>query len=124
MLKNSLFDRSKTHALYDIGLYKEHSPEIDKHLNDIVSIKSKLDKSKIDFLVVILPYEYQLRVKGLKDPQVLLNNFFAKNNITSLDLYENFTLLNSRDYFLYGDTMHFSSLGHETVAKKMIEILK
>ena len=42
----------------------------------------------------------------------------------SLDLYEEFTLLKSEDYFLYGDPMHLSTIGHKTVARKMVEILK
>ena len=33
LLKNHFFDRSKTYALHDIGLYKEGNSEIDKHLN-------------------------------------------------------------------------------------------
>jgi lysophospholipase L1-like esterase len=124
LLKKLLFDRSKTYALHDIGLYEEGNSEIDKHLNAILSIKSTLDKSNIDFMLVILPYEYQLRVRGLKAPQILLNSFFAKHNVRTLDLYEDFTLLNSEKYFLYGDPMHLSSLGHKIVAKKMVEILR
>ncbi len=124
LLKKSFFDRSKKLALYDIGLYKEGNSDIDKHLNAIVRIKSKLDKSNIEFLVVILPYEYQLRVGGLKSPQDLLRRFFAKQNIESLDLYDDFALLNSEDCFLYADPMHLSSLGHQIVAKKMVETLK
>lgn len=124
LLKKIFFDQSKRYALYDIGLYKEDNSDIDKYLNAIVDIKSKLDESNIDFLVAILPYEYQLRVGGLKAPQVLLHSFFAKHNIKSLDLYEDFPPRHSEDYFLYGDPMHLSSLGHELVAKKMVEILR
>ncbi len=124
LLMNSFFDRSKEYALYDIGLYKEGNPDIDEHLNAIFRIKKKLDESNTDFLVVILPYEYQLRVGGLKSPQTLVTSFFSKNNIKSVDLYDDFTLHNSENYFLYGDPMHLSSLGHQVVAKKMLEILR
>ena len=95
-----------------------------RFVNAIVKIKAALDKSNIDFLVVILPYEYQLRVEGLKAPQALLNSFLAKRNIKSLDLYEDFASLNSEDYYLYGDPMHLSYLGHETVAMNLVEILR
>lgn len=124
LIKKSFFDRSKVYALYDIGLYKDDNLDIDHHLNAIVKIKAVLDKSNIDFLVVILPYEYQLRVEGLKAPQALLNSFLARHNIESLDLYEDFSSLNSEDYYLYGDPMHLSYLGHETVAKNLVEILR
>ena len=124
LIKKSFFDRSKAYALYDIGLYKDDNLDIDHHLNAIVKIKAALDKSNIDFLVVILPYEYQLRVEGLKAPQALLNSFLARHNIESLDVYEDFSSLNSEDYYLYGDPMHLSYLGHETVAKNLVEILR
>ncbi|MGZ6250164.1 MAG: SGNH/GDSL hydrolase family protein [Syntrophales bacterium] len=124
LVKKTVLDASKMYALYDIGLYKERNADIDEHLNAIVSIKSMADRLNIEFLVVILPYEYQLRVGGLKAPQVLLKDFFAKNNVKSVDLYEEFTPLKSEDYFLYGDPMHLSTIGHKTVARKMIEILK
>jgi len=124
LIKKSFFDRSKTHALYDLGLYKDGNSDIRKHLNAITSIKSQLDESNIDFLVVILPYEYQLRVGELKAPQDLLSDFFAKHNIESIDLYEEFTELDSGALFLYGDPMHLSPLGHKVVAKKMVEILQ
>ena len=66
----------------------------------------------------------ELRVRGLKSPQILLKKFFQAKNIQSLDLYEDFTLRDSEDYFLYGDPMHFSYYGHKTVANKMLEKLK
>lgn len=124
LLKNSLFDRSKTYALHEIGLYKENNSDIYQALDSIVSIKSISDKSNIEFIVVILPYEYQLRVGGLKAPQLLISSFFDKNNIKSYDMYENFTQQDSEDYYLYADAMHLSSLGHKTVASKMVEIMK
>lgn len=124
LLKNIFFDRSKTYALYDIGLYKEGNSEIYKHLNAILSIKAKIDKSNINFILVILPYEYQLRMGDLKSPQVLLKKFFKDHKIKTLDIYKDFTLLNSESYYLYGDPMHLSPLGHEIVAKKMVEILR
>jgi hypothetical protein len=124
LVKKTLFDASKMYALYDIGLYKERNSDMDEHLNAIVYVKSIADRLNIDFLVVILPYEYQLRVGGLKAPQVLLKDFLTKNNVKSLDLHEEFTPLKSEDYFLYGDPMHLSTIGHNTVARKMVEILK
>ena len=124
LIKKSFFDRSKAHALYDVEHYKDGNSDIDKHLSALTSIKSQLDESGIDFLVVILPYEYQLRVGELKAPQDLLSSFLAKHNIESNDLYGEFTELNSEAYFLYGDPMHLSLLGHKVVAKKMVEILQ
>ena len=93
-------------------------------MDAIVKIKSISDKYGIDFLVVILPYEYQLRMNGLKAPQQFLKDFLTKKSIHFIDLYDDFTSLNSEDYFLYGDPMHLSPVGHKTVARKLLEILK
>ena len=123
-LKKVLFDRSKAYALHDIGLYDGQNSNLLQYLKVISSIKSKLDKLNIDFMVVVLPYEYQLRVRGLTSPQTLLSDFFAAHNIKSVDLFDDFMLSSSEEYYLYGDPMHFSVLGHETVAKKMVEVLK
>ena len=124
LLKKSFFDRSKTYALYDIGLYNDRNYNTERYLNAIVKIKSISDKYGIDFLVVILPYEYQLRMNGLKAPQQFLKDFLTKKSIHFIDLYDDFTLLNSEDYFLYGDPMHLSPVGHKAVAQKLSEILK
>ena len=124
LLKKFFFDRSKTYSLYDTEMYKKDSSKIDKYLNAVLNIKLKLDRRNIYFALVIIPYEYQLRVRGLKAPQVFLSDFFIKHDIKIINLYKDFTLLNSEDYFLYGDPMHLSALGHKIVAKKMIEILR
>jgi hypothetical protein len=124
LLKKTFFDRSKRYALHDIEFYKKRRSDIDEQLNAIVGIKLDPDKANIDLLVVILRYEYQLRMGGLKEPQILLNSFFAKHKIEVLGLYEYFTQLNSEDYFLYGDPMHLSSVGHEVVTKRVAAVLK
>jgi lysophospholipase L1-like esterase len=124
LLKNIFFDRSKTYTLYDIDIYKKDKSAIDKYLNAVLKIKAKTDKSNIDFMIVILPYEYQLRMGDLKIPQVLLNNYFTKHGINTLDMYDDFTLFDSESYFLYGDPMHLSPLGHKIVAEKMVELLR
>ena len=123
-LKNAFADRSKAYALHDIKLYERDSAEIEKHLNAILKIQFIADKLGIRFMVVVLPYEYQLRVKGLRAPQIRLDEFFRTHHIQSLDLSAAFAMRDSRDYFLYGDPMHLSPIGHQAVANQMIEALR
>ena len=123
-LKNIFSDRSRAYALHDIELYAENSPAIDKHLNAILQIKSIADRLGIRFMAVVIPYEYQLRVKGLRTPQARLNAFFQTHNIQSLDLYPAFAMRDSKDYYLYGDPMHLSPYGHQAVANSVIEVLR
>lgn len=124
LLKNVFTDRSKVYALNDIDFYAKHSPKIDKHLSALAEIKSIADKLAIQFIVVLLPYEYQLRSNGLRAPQVRLKEFCQTHHIQVLDLFSAFMMRDSKDYFLYGDPMHLSPYGHQAVANQMIEELK
>ena len=124
LLKNVFFDRSRVYALHDVGFYEKQKAGIGKHLDAIANIKQIADQLNIRFLVVVLPYEYQLRVKGLRSPQLLLAKYFKDNNIESLDLYDDFSVRDSKVYYLYGDAMHLSSYGHKVVASRVLQELK
>jgi lysophospholipase L1-like esterase len=124
MLKKVFFDRSKSYALYDISLYKQKSKDFKKNMASIARIKSLAEENDVDFQVVILPYEYQLRINGMRTPQALIKNSFDKNNIQYFDLFDDFANETSESYFLYGDPMHLSVKGHKVVANKMIHVLE
>ena len=123
-LKKQFFDRSKAFALYDIGLYTEDNQDLKEYLDAVDQIDSTLEEKGIEFMVVILPYEYQLRLKGLTAPQELLNKYFAEHSINSTDLFDDFSSLDSEAYFLYGDPMHLSAHGHKVVAERVLEEIK
>lgn len=123
-LKKQFFDRSKAFALYDIGLYTEDNQDLIRYLDAVDQIDSTLKEKEIEFMVVILPYEYQLRLKGLTTPQEYLKKYFAEHNINAIDLFEDFSALDSEAYFLYGDPMHLSVHGHQIVAERVLRELK
>jgi lysophospholipase L1-like esterase len=80
-----------------------------------LDIKSVLSATKIDFIVVVLPYEYQLRMRSdmFLKPQQVLGQFFKDNNIQYINAYDHFTQRNeSEKYYLYSDAMHLSEYGH------------
>jgi lysophospholipase L1-like esterase len=115
LLKSKTADRSKGNALFDINKYTYENPRLNEGLDILRDINSVLSAKKIDFIVVVLPYEYQLRMRSdiFLKPQQILGQFFKDNNIQYINAYDNFTQRNeSEKYYLYSDTMHLSEYGH------------
>ena len=126
-LKNLLYDRSKMHALFDIGLYKPDRIELLNCFDIISDMKAALDETEIDLIFVLLPYEFQIRTKKKIHliPQKLLTSFLEKENIETIDTYDRFIQdgKESQKYFLYGDSMHLSALGHQIVCNAVSDYL-
>ncbi len=123
LLKGTFFDQSRKHALHDISYFEDRNPNFEAAVGALENIKAIADELGAELLVVIVPYEYQLRVDGLRAPQALLTKRLAEQGIAFLDLYEAFESARSEDYFLYGDPMHLSDLGHKTVADELMELM-
>lgn len=83
----------------------------------------KAEASGLEFTVVILPQEFQLRQKETKwrAPQNILVNSFRENGIQYLDLYPEFAngADKSTELFLAKDGMHLSLLGHTIVSRSV-----
>ena len=118
-MKNLLYDRSKMHALFDICLYKPDRIELLNCFDIISDMKAALNEKEIDLIFVFLPYEFQIRTKKKIHliPQKLLTSFLEKENIETIDTYDRFIRdgKESKNYFLYADSMHLSELGHQIV---------
>lgn len=118
-LKNAFFDRSKSYCLREIRSYDVNSEELRDGLEVIDEMHAYLMEKKIDLTVVILPYEYQLRMRDDQYliPQKNLSGFFHERGISYLDAYEPFQSLggNTKRFYLYADGMHFSKEGHRII---------
>jgi lysophospholipase L1-like esterase len=115
LLASKLKDRSKNVFLYDMNMYTSENPRLNEYLDYLMDINSVLSAAKIDFIVVVLPYEYQLRMKSdmFLRPQQVLGQFLKDNNIKYINAYDYFTQRNeSGKYYLYSDGMHLSEYGH------------
>lgn len=127
-IKNVVFDRSRAYFLHDLQLYQKKGPELEESLNIINDMNTSLRDRNIEFMVVILPYEYQLRKKEEQNllPQQLLSAYLKEKGIPYIDAYEYFERADGdkRQYFLYGDFAHFSKKGHQVVADLLRERLK
>jgi len=119
LVKDLATDRSKSYFMHDYALYAEDRPEWVQATKILGELGATLHRYRIPFDVVILPYEYQLRTGGgeLLRPQRMLVHALHSNNINVIDLYDDFASRKhaSGEYFLYGDPMHLSILGHRVV---------
>ena len=126
-MKSLIIDSSKNHFLADFLRYKNITkmPEVIRDQFDQLVFFQKNFKSWL--LIVILPYEYQLRTGEYEFlfPQQMIMRSTEDLGLDLVDLYSplrKYVLdnqLKSQDLFLYNDPCHFSSEGHKIIADIM-----
>ncbi len=128
LLKKVFFDRPKSYYIYDQQFYKANNPLYQKTVSIISDIHQICQVNNIDFVVLILPYEYQLRQADLTSlmPQNLLVNSLDKKGIKA---YNPIPFLlqkryDSKKLFLFGDGIHFSILGHQLIAQYLAKTIR
>lgn len=128
LLKDMISDRSKFYYQHDSGLYEDSAGKFTKAMRIMSEIQAALRAKNIDFSVVILPYEYQLRTKEEQHllPQKRLAQYFQENGIRYIDAYEYFDRsgLSTKETFLYADFCHLSKTGHQVMANLLKEHYK
>jgi hypothetical protein len=87
-LKTFFTDRPKAYYLFDSNLYR-NKKLIERTVSILNYINKKCVENKIKFSVLLLPYEYQLRI-GRSYPQPLLEEILKRNGIDAI---------NTSDYF-------------------------
>lgn len=117
-LKDTFFDRSKSYFQSDFREYEAASPRFIRTVGLLIEMNDLLVKNNIDFQVVMLPYEYQLRERetGLLKPQELMAKALPAR-VKLIDLYQCLSgqEKDSTRLFLYADAMHLSKAGHKAV---------
>ncbi|MBK7106145.1 MAG: SGNH/GDSL hydrolase family protein [Ignavibacteriae bacterium] len=120
-LKHIFFDRAESYYLYDENFYNNENLQFQTAVKNLKDIKQILDSKKINFYVITLPYEYQIRNKNVVNfnPQTLLVDSLRSFNINAIDISKNIlkSKFNSKDLYLYGDGIHFSKVGHNLLSK-------
>jgi len=121
VLKGTLSDRSQLHFLHDYETFRAHAPELQDALAVVEELNREATSLGIDFLVVLLPYEYQLRKPTRENllPQRLLARYFDTHGIRYLDAFEYFksSAVDSKQLYLFADPMHLSAEGHTFVVE-------
>lgn len=124
-IKNIVSDRSEVFFLSHSKNYKENNPLLKSALHNICIIYNKCKESNIDFKIVLLPYEYQLRenTDEVWAPQELLIKHLNEMGIPFLFIND-LGNTDSRSLFLFADGIHFSAEGHKQIAQKLISSIK
>ena len=120
LLKTLLFDRPKSYYLFDKKIYDSTRPELKNALKKLSVINRLAQNQQIDFTVILLPYEYQIRkLKSpeLKPQRMMSSNFYQKG-IEFFDpiYYLVDSKIVSKKIYLFGDGIHLSDLGHRLIA--------
>lgn len=120
-IKNIISDRSKVYFTNDSGYYREGNKLVQEALNNIEKIWGECKKNNIEFKIILLPYEYQLRetTNEIWTPQKLLIKHFNERRIPFLFIND-LGNVNSRSLYLFADGIHFSAEGHKQVTQKLI----
>jgi lysophospholipase L1-like esterase len=124
-IKSLLIDSSKEYFLADIERYRKRDRMLEvirDQFEQLVSINKEMKKWLI---VIILPYEYQLRSesKSFLLPQEMILRATYRLNLDIVNLYEPMRniitkdKINSRQLYLFNDPCHFSEEGHRIVAE-------
>lgn len=98
----------------------EQRAGIEGAARDVAAIAANLAARGIPFVVVLAPFEYQLRHPEDPDaqiPQRELTALLAPSGVAPIDARPYFAAdVDPADYFLAYDPMHFSALGHRVMA--------
>jgi len=106
----------------------EHAGEAAQSVRDIADISAALQARGIPLIVVLSPFEYQLRRPDDPEtqvPQRIVLDLLAKAGIDAIDPRPSFDAsVPSADYFLGYDAMHLSARGHRVIADVVTEALQ
>ena len=126
-LKNAFFDRSQSYFLHDAFYYARVGVFYQNSLRMMREVQELCDEKGIDFHVVMMPYEYQLRegvpTDSLYAPQEL---FLTDLRARGVDVYDAREFMQSqaedpKELYLYGDGIHFSKAGHRVFSRYIKE---
>jgi hypothetical protein len=130
LLKSIGYDSSKAWFLGDLEHF-HNSDDLKGFSDRLRAIKAALDAAGIPMLVVILPYEYQLRQPTAENlfPQKVLAKILTEGGFKFLDMHSRFQeaekqkSMKSWDFFLFNDHCHLSAIGHALVAEVLADFL-
>lgn len=130
-LKNLISDRSKAYFEYDFRFYNEQNKELLNAVDMINKISTGCQERKVKCIIFLLPYEYQIRNWDKRDvfkPQDIMKKLLqsSSNSLRVIDCREAFEGCKnrSREFYLYGDGMHFSKEGHKKISEYILKVMQ
>ncbi|HEX6827921.1 MAG TPA: hypothetical protein VF104_02965 [Burkholderiales bacterium] len=125
LVKGVISDPSRRYFAADLQSYLDRKA-LWNALAPVEAIAAEFASRKIGFLVIIAPYEFQLRPGGsetmggrdIRLPQQLVSEFLSERKIPHIDAATVFRTgagESGAAYFLALDPMHFSPTGHAAI---------
>jgi lysophospholipase L1-like esterase len=122
-LKSLVADSARDHFEAD-RLYYRDAETVEFLSSQFVKLKRSVTDEKA-LLLVIFPYEYQLRTGSLEalEPQNVIKEAGHRAGVTIYDAYDELldylkvNSLPSRAIYLFNDPLHFNSVGHHAIAE-------
>ncbi|MBN1352097.1 SGNH/GDSL hydrolase family protein [candidate division KSB1 bacterium] len=125
VLKNLVSDRSKYYFLHDLAVFTASDTSFSSAMQDLLKIRDLCASESISLRVIVLPYEYQIRMRQDKSywqPQRMLADFFVRHQIPfSMPDTTIFKPNESASYYLYADGIHFSRTGQRVLAEYVLD---
>ncbi len=116
LLRTQMRDWKATLRLYA----EDQSANVERAARDIAEIAEALRQRSIPLVVILSPFEYQLRDPHDPEtqiPQRKLGDLLSKAGVDYIDARRFFDPgRSSQEYFLAYDPMHLSALGHRVIA--------
>ncbi|MGE5364125.1 MAG: SGNH/GDSL hydrolase family protein [Bacteroidota bacterium] len=122
-LKDLFTDRQKSYFDYDSRFYNTSNTSFNHTVSMLAEMKKRAEGKNVELKVILLPYEYQLReprTASVFFPQQLLTRELSKWDIHAFSLLQQLHLKNSKDYYLFGDGIHFSEAGHRLISEQLL----
>lgn len=123
-IKNLFTDRQKSYFDYDSRFYNASNSAFLNTVRILAEMKKKAEGKNVGFQVILLPYEYQMREPRTTSgfyPQGLLIGELSKQNIHAFSLLQRLHLNNTKDYYLFGDGIHFNEAGHRLISEELLQ---
>lgn len=119
--KKIFFDRPKTYFEFDLIPYKEGGSDFQQAVHKICILKELSEQAGLIFDLVLAPYEHQLS-QGNFLPQEVFGNAVKACGVEVYDPFKNNKLKGfaAEEFYLYGDGIHFSALGHREFAQALL----
>lgn len=122
LLKAVIFDRPKSYFEFVVRFYRDEQEIFGSSISKLRQMSQRAETAGVKFEIVILPYEYQLR-KSVTPEHLLPQEMLLKNlDNSGVDVYDpsdflRFSDISHTELYLYGDGIHFSSIGHSLLSE-------
>ena len=119
ILKKQFADRPEAYFKYDQQFYESGNEFFVKGVKQLTEIRNLTEQASVPLTIVLLPYEYQLRLQNnesrFRPQQLMKSNLTKKITFDVAQFLKKPDLAEASDLYLFGDGIHFSSLGHKRI---------